>query len=97
MQATDGKLYGMTSRGGSLGYGVIFSFDPSSATYTKLHDFDSTNGANPTGSLMQASDGKLYGLTRNGGPTLTNPDYGRRGDYGVIFSYDPSIRHFYKT
>ena len=41
MQASDGKLYGMTSQGGSSGYGVIFSFDPSSSTYTKLKDFDS--------------------------------------------------------
>ena len=63
MQASDGKLYGMTTNGGSSGYGVIFSFDPSSSTYTKLKDFDNTNGANPYGSLMQASDGKLYGMT----------------------------------
>ena len=47
MQANDGKLYGMTASGGSSGFGVIFSFDPSSSTYTKLKDFDGTNGANP--------------------------------------------------
>src|SRR5215216_1942661 len=35
-QGNDGKLYGMTSRGGSVGLGVIFSYDPSSSTYTKL-------------------------------------------------------------
>ena len=64
MQASDGKLYGMTTNGGSSSdNGVIFSFDPSSSTYTKLKDFDNTNGANPYGSLMQASDGKLYGMT----------------------------------
>ena len=40
IQASDGKLYGMTSHGGSNGYGVIFSFDPSTSTYTKLKDFD---------------------------------------------------------
>src|SRR5687768_2403558 len=39
IQARDGKLYGMTERGGGNGRGVIFSFDPSSATYTKLKDF----------------------------------------------------------
>src|SRR5258706_6963635 len=63
MQASNGKLYGMTYAGGSSDDGVIFSFDPSSSTYTKLMDFDGTNGANPSGSLVQASDGKLYGLT----------------------------------
>jgi uncharacterized repeat protein (TIGR03803 family) len=36
MQASDGKLYGMTYEGGGDGIGVIFSFDPSSSTYTVL-------------------------------------------------------------
>ena len=86
MQASDGKLYGMTAQGGSSGAGVIFSFDPSSSTYTKLKDFDGTNGANPFGSLMQASDGKLYGMTDDGGSS---------GD-GVIFSFDPSSSTYTK-
>jgi uncharacterized repeat protein (TIGR03803 family) len=85
IQARDGKLYGMTSRGGSGGGGVIFSFDPSTSTYSKLKDFDGTNGANPSGSLIQASDGKLYG-TANGGS----------GGYGVIFSFDPSSSTYTK-
>jgi uncharacterized repeat protein (TIGR03803 family) len=79
IQASDKKLYGMTVKGGSSGYGVIFSFDPFSFTYTKLKDFDYFNGANPLGSLIQASDGKLYGMTSYGG---------NRGS-GVIFSFDP--------
>src|SRR4030095_8061391 len=76
----------MTAGGGSNGYGVIFSFDPSTSTYTKLKDFDGTNGRNPTGSLIQASDGKLYGMTSGGGSNGT--DYGGLG-CGVIFSFDP--------
>ena len=79
MQANNGKLYGMTSQGGSSNAGVIFSYDPLSSTYKKLKDFDRTNGAHPVGSLIQASDGKLYGMTFNGeGNSL----------YGVIFSFD---------
>jgi uncharacterized repeat protein (TIGR03803 family) len=78
IQASDGKLYGMTPYGGSNGYGVIFSFDPSTSMYAKLKDFDNTTGANPNGSLVQASDGKLYGMTSGGGSS----------NYGVIFSFD---------
>ena len=78
MQASDGKLYG-TYTGGSDS-GVIFSFDPSASTYTKLHDFVGTDGASPKSSLMQASDGKLYGMTTGGGSS----------NLGVIFSYDIS-------
>jgi len=84
MQASDGKLYGMTLGGGSELGGVIFSFDPSSSTYKKLKDFDGKNGSGPYGSLMQASDGKLYGLTYGGGAEDTGYPY------GVIFSFDPS-------
>jgi uncharacterized repeat protein (TIGR03803 family) len=87
MQASDGKLYGMTSQGGSNGYGVIFSFDPASSTYTKVKDFDNTNGRNPYGSLMQASDGKLYGMTYQGGSS----------SYGVIFSFDPASSTYTKV
>jgi uncharacterized repeat protein (TIGR03803 family) len=86
MQASDGKLYGMTSVGGNSNYGVIFSFDPSSSIFTKLKDLDSTNGANPYGSLMQASDGKLYGMTYGGGSS----------NAGVIFSYDPTSSSYVK-
>jgi uncharacterized repeat protein (TIGR03803 family) len=41
-------------------------------------DFDGTNGANPSGDLVQASNGKLYGMTYGGGDNYR----------GIIFSYD---------
>jgi uncharacterized repeat protein (TIGR03803 family) len=81
MLANNGKLYGMTSRGGSNNKGVIFSFDPRNLTYTKLKDFTGEDGDNPRGSLIQAGDGKLYGMTASGGGLLS---------YGVIFSFDPA-------
>ena len=34
-QASNGKLYGMTSGGGSNSYGVLFEYDPSTNTFTK--------------------------------------------------------------
>ncbi len=79
-EASDGKLYGMTTYGGSNSAGVMFSYDRATATYAKLLDFDYTNGAWPYGTLMQASDGKLYGMTT----------YGGTNDAGVAFSYDPT-------
>ena len=84
MKAIDGKLYGLTTYGGSGyhgsgGAGVLFSFDPTTSSYTELHEFDFASGSNPFGSLMQASDGKLYGTTLQGG----------NSNVGVIFSFDP--------
>jgi uncharacterized repeat protein (TIGR03803 family) len=81
--ATNGQFYGTAYRGGSFGGGVIFSFNPSNNQYSHIVDFNGGNGAWSEGSLMQASNGKLYGTTDYGGDTA-NPSYG----YGVIFSYD---------
>jgi len=78
MQAANGILYGMTNEGGQFGKGVIFSVDPTNNEYSVLLNFDATNGDGPKGSLMQASDGKLYGVTRRGGL------FGK----GNIFRYD---------
>src|SRR6478735_769599 len=78
VQASDGRLYGMTSGGGSIDAGVIFSYDPAISTYAKLIDFAYKKGVNPQGSLIQASDGQLYGMTSGGGSS----------NMGVIFSYD---------
>jgi uncharacterized repeat protein (TIGR03803 family) len=76
-------LYGMAENGGNNNWGTIFRFDPSSNTFGKLYNLDSVNGKWPAGKLMQASDGKLYGMTTNGG--TNDPEYD--GD-GVIFSFD---------
>ncbi|PBQ33362.1 hypothetical protein CNR22_16775 [Sphingobacteriaceae bacterium] len=78
LEAANGKLYGMTNTGGLNNVGVIFEYDTATNAYTRKIDFISTNGANPKGSLIQAANGKLYGMTQLGGA----------GNFGVIFEYD---------
>ncbi len=85
IEANDGNLYGMTSMGGLYEAGVIFRYNPLTGEYKKLFDFDGDeHGSNPMGSLMQASDGMLYGMTRWGG----------ENDHGVIFRLDPESEDF---
>ena len=67
IKASDNKLYGMTFGGGFYGYGVIFSYDPASGIYVRLKSFDKVDGSMPYGSLLQDADGKLYGMTEQGG------------------------------
>lgn len=76
-------LYGTTKYGGSNGtnYGVIFSFDTTTNTYTDVWNFASATGSYPIGGLTTSSDGSLlYGITNSGGATGN----------GSIFSFNPS-------
>jgi uncharacterized repeat protein (TIGR03803 family) len=67
IQASNGTLYGMTAGGGASSLGTVFTFDPTTNAETPVFPFDGTDGANPYGSLIQASDGNFYGLTSGGG------------------------------
>ena len=84
VQATDGNFYGTTVFGGANGNGTVFKITPS-GTLTTLHSFCSqTNcgdGEYPTGALVQATDGNLYGTTYGGGANL---------HYGTVFKITPS-------
>lgn len=75
VQATDGNFYGATRFGGAntcligginYGCGTVFKMTPT-GTLTTLHSFDSTDGAQPFGGLVQATNGDLYGTTSAGG------------------------------
>lgn len=76
IQASDGNLYGMTTFGGSSDKGVIYSFDPRTETFEKLHDFQGVTGAEPRDKLTQYGNGMLYGLTTLG--TLISYDIKNR-------------------
>jgi uncharacterized repeat protein (TIGR03803 family) len=78
IQAADGNLYGTTYRGGGEGKGSLFSLT-TAGVYALLHSFtDSPDGKEPAAGVTQsATDGHLYGTTREGG------DDGM----GVVFKY----------
>lgn len=54
-------------------------------TLTTLVDFNESNGAGPGVSLIQGTDGNLYGTTSTGGNLACNPPYG----CGTIFKLSP--------
>lgn len=86
-RANNGKFYGMTPLGGVNNLGVLFEYDPVTHTFSKKIDFaGSTNGSKPNGSLLLASDGKLYGMTELGGTS----------NQGVLFQYDPITNAYSK-
>jgi len=87
IQASNGKLYGMTKVGGIDDLGVLYEYDIATNVYlTKLSFDGALKGASPEGGLFQASNGLIYGMTRKGGIN----------DLGVVFEYDPATNVFTK-
>lgn len=90
VKAPNGKLYGIAT-GGDVGadmtyQGVIFEFDPATLTYSKKWSFNKETGANSNGNLTVGPNGKLYGMTMQGGAN----------EVGVIFEFDPNTYEYAK-
>jgi uncharacterized repeat protein (TIGR03803 family) len=92
IQASDGNLYGTTVSGGSSdacsdgeGCGTVFKIT-TAGTFTSLHSFDFTDGAEPYAPLVQATNGALYGNTFAGGDVNIHGCY---GGCGTIFKISP--------
>jgi uncharacterized repeat protein (TIGR03803 family) len=89
VQATDGNLYGTTLPFGgcpAVVYGTVFKITPS-GKLTTLHNFLGTDGDQPLGGLVQATNGNLYGTTYGGGAN----------NYGTVFSLSVGLRPFVRT
>jgi uncharacterized repeat protein (TIGR03803 family) len=91
IQASDGNFYGVASGGIGSGAGVIFKIT-SAGTYTPLYDnFNyATDGSAPSSSLVQATNGKLYGVTSAGGASSGGTIYSitTKGTFAVLYSFD---------
>ena len=65
---SDGNFYGVTLKGGTFNEGTVFQLTKKGALKI-IYSFGGTgsDGLNPTGGLLQAADGKLYGTAYWGG------------------------------
>jgi len=85
VQAANGDLYGTTYAGGNLcaqdqTCGTIFKITLA-GVFTTLYNFSGTDGAFPEDSLVQGTDGYLYGTTYEGGSEYSS---------GTIFRITPA-------
>jgi uncharacterized repeat protein (TIGR03803 family) len=82
LTASDGNLYGTTRYGGADNVGTLFEISPA-GTFISWDDFTGVgglvSGADPNTTLMEHTNGLLYGLTPAGG---ANAD-------GVLYSFTP--------
>lgn len=77
-------LYGLSESGGLNDFGVIFKFDSRNGNVKTIFDCDGGAwGRYPTGSLIQATNGKLYGCAQGG-----------NSGWGFIFEINPETDSF---
>lgn len=84
VEATDGNFYGTTAEG-TCGENTIFRITPA-GDFTALYTFpgDGSMGCEPVSTLLQRTDGVLYGTT----------DAGGSANCGVFFSFDVGLGPF---
>jgi uncharacterized repeat protein (TIGR03803 family) len=91
LQASDGNFYGMTDQGGTANLCTIFKMNQLTMKITVLHPFvgDNGDGKLPTGGLVQATDGNLYGETSGGGSSNDGVLFRltTTGNYKVIYNF----------
>jgi uncharacterized repeat protein (TIGR03803 family) len=79
VQGGDGMFYGTTYAGGSANKGTLFRLQPDGSGYAVILQFNGSDGANPSASLIFGTNGVLYGTTTRGGA----------GDNGAVFRINP--------
>lgn len=101
IQGSDGYFYGTTSSGGAYNWGTVFKMTPS-GHLTTIYSFctlgfpNCTDGAVPSGGLVEGPDGNFYGTTVGGGipegpdqcPQGTPPGAGQY-TCGTVFKITP--------
>ncbi len=90
MQATDGNFYGANANGGAAssgcpsGCGTLFKITKT-GVFSVLYNFDLTTGELPYTTMLQHTNGILYGTTQLGGTGNVDP-FCAAGDCGVLYS-----------
>jgi uncharacterized repeat protein (TIGR03803 family) len=69
IQATDGYFYGTTPAGGTSNNGTVFKVNSTGNLQTLYSFTGGSDGASPSASMLQATDGYFYGTTASGGDT----------------------------
>jgi uncharacterized repeat protein (TIGR03803 family) len=105
IEGQDGMLYGATEVGGAYtnqdhpsGWGKVFRRNKDGTDYSIIHDFGSVDadGCGPVGTLLQGSDGALYGTTWQGGSNGTGTIFNlatNGSTYSILKHFDYGCEH----
>lgn len=90
-------LWGTVANDGQYGFGTLYRTDSIGDNKIIVHHFDSIHDGATPGAIMQASNGKIYGMTAKGGHSVvvqTVGSYTNLTQGGTLFEYDPVIDSF---
>ena len=87
LQGSDGNFYGMSMHGGANGLGSVFMLRPDGSELVIYSFSAGGDGQTPHGSLIQANDGRLYGMTTSGGA------YGNGTAFSVTLQGAETVLH----
>ena len=85
LRGSDGVFYGTTAEGSDDPSSTIFRINADGTGFAVLKTLSFTEGSNPTGNLVEGTDGFLYGTASQGGAN---------GEYGSIFRIRPDGSDF---
>ena len=96
IQGSDGRLYGATRRGGTTDSGTVFRINTNGTGFTIVRSFttNANDGAYPLNSVIEGSDGRLYGRTLSGSTTNDTAIFGLNKDgsgYAVLHIFNSSL------
>lgn len=94
-ETVPGKLINSTEAGGDAlpGNGIIFEFDINTNTFTKKLNFDGNNLGSAPQAMVNADNGKLYGVCLNGGTNVyfdSTNETTYTNHWGTLFDYNPT-------
>jgi uncharacterized repeat protein (TIGR03803 family) len=89
IEASNGKFYATTWRGGTYGWGTAYEITRTGKV-TPLYSFcsqlDCTDGLPPSPALVQGTDGNFYGTTWGGGPNTGDCYSGGFSGCGTVYT-----------
>jgi uncharacterized repeat protein (TIGR03803 family) len=102
IQGQDGRLYGAARHGGLQDAGIVFSLTTNGMDFTIVRSFttNANEGAYPMNSVIQGSDGRLYGRTISGGTNDGNSIFGLSTNgnaYVVLHSFDTVLSDYFDS
>ncbi len=93
IEASDGNFYGTTSYGGTAHDGTVFRMNQKGIVSVLYNFAGADDGANPSGGVVQGTDGNLYGATSARGTYGFGTIFqiSLSGQFQSLYSFDAAI------